>query len=177
MASKTVDAEPGRLRRVTAWLVKVTLDNAGGAVYGTVMIGVLFAAEDADGLGYTDAVAAALIVLVLYWLTNLYTYALGTRLRTGEPLTANVIWRSCVHELPIVEGALVPLLVLLGSWAAGASVATGVSIATWTTAGTIVVLEFGAGWRSGLGLGRLLLQGALGAAIGFAIVGLKLLLH
>lgn len=177
MASRTADAEPGRLRRITAWLVKVTLDNAGGAIYGTVMIGVLFAAEDAEEVGYMDAVAAALIVLVLYWLTNLYTYALGTRLRTGEPLSASVFWRSCVHELPIVEGALVPLLVLLGAWAAGASVATGVGIATWTTAVTIVVLEFGAGWRSCLSLGRLLLQAAVGAAIGVAIVGLRLLLH
>jgi prepilin signal peptidase PulO-like enzyme (type II secretory pathway) len=177
MTSHAADAAPGRLRRVIAWLVKVTVDNAGGAVYGTIMIGVLFAAEDAESIGYTDAVAAAVIVLVLYWLTNLYTYTLGTRLRTGEPLSAAVFWRSLVHELPIVEGALVPLLVLLGAWAAGASVATGVGIATWATAVSIVVLEFAAGWRSGLGRGRLLLQAVIGAAIGFALVGLRLLLH
>lgn len=177
MASRTADAAPGRLRRVVAWLARVTVDNAGGAVYGTIMIGVLFAAEDAESVGYTDAVAAAVIVLVLYWLTNLYTYSLGTRLRTGEPLSADVFWRSLVHELPIVEGALVPLLVLVGAWAAGASVATGVSIATWATAVSIVVLEFAAGWRSGLGRNRLLLQAGVGAAIGFALVGLRVLLH
>lgn len=177
MASKTADAEPGRLRQVIAWLVKVTVDNAAGAVYGTVMIGILFAAEDVRSLGYPDAVGAAVIVLVLYWLTNLYTYTLGTRLRTGERLSAGVFWRSCVHELPIVEGALLPLLALLAAWAAGSSVTTGVGIAVWTTAGSIVILEFVAGWRSGLGLGRLLLQAGMGAALGFAIVALKLLLH
>jgi hypothetical protein len=177
MASRTARAESSRLRQAIAWFVKVTLDNAGGAVYGTVMIGVLFAAEDSESVGYPDAVWAAVLVLALYWLMSLYTYTLGTRLRTGEPLSAGVFWRSCVHELPIVEGALLPLLVLLVAWATGASVTTGVSIATWTAAVSIVVLEFAAGWRSGLGLGRLLLQAGAGAAIGFAIIGLKLLLH
>lgn len=177
MASRAAEARSGRLRQVFAWLAKLAFDNAGGAVYGTVMIGVLFAAEDADSVGYPDAVGAAVIVLVLYWLTSLYTYTLGTRLRTGEPLTARVFWRSCVHELPIVEGALLPLLALLAAWIAGASITTGVGIATWTTAISIMVLEIVAGWRSGLRLPRLLFQAGLGAALGFAIIGLKLLLH
>jgi hypothetical protein len=177
MASRTAHAQPGRLRQVIAWLGKVTLENAGGAIYGTVMIGVLFAAESSGSLGYPDTVAAALIVLALYWLTHLYTYTLGTRLRTGEPLSARVFWRSCIHELPIIEGALLPLLVLLVAWAAGASITTGVNIAVWTTAVSIIGLEVAAGWRSGLGLSRLLLQVCVGAAIGITIVGLKLLLH
>jgi hypothetical protein len=165
------------MRQALGWLAAVTLDNAGGAVYGTVMIGVLFAAEDAPAVGYTDTVGAALVVLALYWLTSLYTYTLGTRLRTGEPLTAKVFWRSCLHELPILEGALLPLVLLLVSWAAGASVSTGVTIATWTAAITILVLEFVAGWRSRVALQRFWLQAALGTVIGFAIIALKLLLH
>ncbi len=165
------------MRRVQTWLAGVTLDNAGGAVYGTVMIGVLFAAEDSGAVGYPDTIGAALIVLALYWLTSLYTYILGTRLRTGESLSASVFWRSCVHELPILEGALLPLLVLLCSWAAGANVTTGVTIAIWAAAISIVVLEFVAGWRSALPLRRLWLQAVMGAMIGFAIIALKLLLH
>jgi hypothetical protein len=166
-----------RLRQAIGWLAAVTLDNAGGAVYGTVMIGVLFAAEDPAGLGYTDTIGAALIVLALYWLTSLYTYTLGVRLRTGEPLSTSVFLRSCLHELPILEGALLPLVVILVSWAAGASVNTAVTIATWTVAVTILFLEFLAGWRSRLALERLWVQAALGTLIGFAIIALKLLLH
>jgi hypothetical protein len=174
MAQGTADS---RLRQAIGWLAGVTLDNAGGAVYGTVMIGVLFAAEDPAGLGYTDTIGAALIVLALYWLTSLYTYTLGVRLRTGEPLSTGVLWRSCLHELPILEGALLPLVVILVAWAAGASVSTAVTIATWTAAVTILLLEFLAGWRSRLALERLWVQAALGTLIGFAIIALKLLLH
>jgi hypothetical protein len=56
-------------------------------------------------------------------------------------------------------------------------VSTGVTIATWTAAVTILLLEFVAGWRSRLALERLWLQAAIGTVIGFAIIGLKLLLH
>lgn len=174
MAQGTADT---RVRRALGWLAEVTLDNAAGAVYGTVMLGVLLASEDPVNVGYTDTIGAALVVLALYWLTHLYTYTLGTRLRTGEPLNTRVFWRSCIHELPVVEGALLPLVVLLVSWAAGASVSTGVTIATWTAAIAILVLEFIAGWRSHLGLERLWLQAVMGTLIGFAIIGLKLLLH
>jgi hypothetical protein len=165
------------VRRALGWLAAVTLDNAGGAVYGTVMLGVLLAAEDPVEVGYSETVGAALVVLALYWLTHLYTYTLGTRLRTGEPLNTRVFWRSCVHELPVVEGALLPLIVLLLSWVAGASVSTGVTIATWTAAIAILVLEFIAGWRSHVGLERFWLQAVMGTMIGFGIIGLKVLLH
>lgn len=36
-----------RPRRAGSWLLGLAAENAGGAVYGTVMIGLLLAAEDA----------------------------------------------------------------------------------------------------------------------------------
>ena len=172
----TTTPPDSRVRAATAWLVRVTSDNAAGAVYGTVMIGVLLAAERAQHEGYGTTIGAALIVLAVYWLASLYTYVLGTRLRTRAPLTAAVIWRSCIYELPLIEGALVPLLVLVIAWAAGAGVASGVTAAIWTAAVSLVVLEVVAGWRSGLPAGRLWLQAAAGALIGAAIIALKLVL-
>ena len=57
--------------------------------------------------------------------------------RLGTPL----------YELPIVESALAPVIVLLLTWAAGFTVASGVTVALWTAAVTVVVLEVEAGWR------------------------------
>jgi hypothetical protein len=56
-------------------------------------------------------------------------------------------------------------------------VSTGVTIATWTAAIAILVLEFIAGWRSHVGLERFWLQAVMGTMIGFGIIGLKVLLH
>ncbi len=141
------------------------------------MIGVLLAAEDARHESYPEAIGAAVLVLVLYWLTNLYTHILGGRLRSGEPFNLTLFRRSCVHELPIVEGAVLPVLILLVAWAAGASLTSAVTAALWTTAISIIVLEIAAGWRARLPPQDLWLQAGAGALLGLAIIALKLVLH
>ncbi len=73
-----------RLARAAGWLLTVAADNAGAAVHGAVMIGVLFAAEDARHEGYPATIEAAAVVLALYWLMNLYTHTLGVHLRSGS---------------------------------------------------------------------------------------------
>ena len=162
--------------RATRWLLTVAGGNAADAVYGAVMIGVLLAAEDARHEGYGATIEAAAIVLAIYWLTSFYTHTLGMRLQRREPLDAGLLWRSCVHELPLLEGALVPVVALLVAWAAGFGVTSGVTAALWATAASIVVLELAAGWRSGdrRGLWR---QALAGATMGLALIALKLVLH
>jgi hypothetical protein len=157
--------------------VTVTAANAGDAVYGGLMIGVLLAAEDARHAGYPATIEGAAIVLALYWLTRLYAQTLGMRLRGREPLSVSLFWRSCVHELPIIEGAAIPVLALLVAWAAGFTVASGVTAALWVVAVVVVVvLEVVAGWRS-RGRRRLWLQAVAGASMGLVLIALKLVLH
>ena len=152
-------------------------ENVEGAVYGTVLVGVLFAAEDARRVGYAETLAAAVLTLALYWLAGFYAHELGLRLLRSEQVNLTLIWRSCVHELPLIEGGLIPVLALLVAWAAGATVTGGVTTAVWATAATIVALEVVAAWRARLRPKRLLLQTGSGVAMGFAIVALKLMLH
>ena len=177
MSSRAPDVRRARLPRLASWFVEVTTANAGGAVYGAVMVGVLLAAEDARHEDYPATIEAAAIVLLLYWLTNLYTHALGVRLQRREPLNLKLIWRSCLHELPIVEGALIPVVVLLITWAAGLTVRRGATAAVWAAAATIVVLEVAAGWRSRREPRDIWVQIGVGAVIGLALISVKLVLH
>ena len=151
--------------------------NVQCAVYGTVAIGVLFAAEDAPRVGYPETIEAAAIVLALYWLTGLYAHELATRVQRREQVNLRLLCRSGLHELTVIEGGLIPILAVLVAWAAGAAVAVGVAVAVWTTAATIIALEVAAGWRARPGPKRLLLHVSVGVAMGLAIVLLKLMLH
>jgi hypothetical protein len=151
--------------------------NASGAVYGTLMVGVLLAAESPGHETYGETLGAAAIVLGLYWLTSLYAHLLGARLQRQESLNFSLVRRMCLYELPIIEGALVPLLALLVAWAAGASLTSGVRIAVWTMVGTVVALEVAAGWRARLGARMVWLQAAAGATMGLAVVAAKVVLH
>jgi prepilin signal peptidase PulO-like enzyme (type II secretory pathway) len=177
MSSRAHDARRTRVPRIGGRLVGIALAHAGGAVYGAVMVGVLLASEDARREGYGATIEAAVVVLALYWLTNLYAHTLGERMQRREHLHLKLFWRSCVHELPTVEGAMIPVAVLLVTWAASLPVTSGVNAALWSSAATVVVLEVAAGWRSRRGSGDLWLQIGAGAVMGLTLVGLKLVLH
>lgn len=151
--------------------------NAEGAVYGALMIGVLLAADDARRETYAETIGATAIVLVIYWLSHLYTTILGVRLRTSEPLDARVIRKSALHELPVMEGGVAPVLVLAVAWVGGASVPDGVTAAVITTVVCIIVLEVVAAWRARVRGGRVWVSGILGAATGLSVVAVKVLFH
>jgi hypothetical protein len=177
MSSRSHDEGRVGTQRFAAWLLDVTMANAGGAVYGAAMVGVLLAAEDALHAGYPATLEAAAVVLVLYWLASLYSHGLGLRLQRRERLNARILWHSCVYELPMLEGAFVPVLVLLITWAAGATITTGVAAGVWAAAGTVVILEALAGWRSRREWRDVAVQVGAGVLMGFALLGLKLVLH
>lgn len=166
-----------RPRRAVGWLTSVAAENAAGAVYGTVMVGVVLAAEDSHREGYTQTIGAAAVVLVLYWLMSLYTHTLGIRLRTRGRLSMALFWRSSAHELAMIEGASIPVLALLIAWATGAAVNSGVTAALWATVASIVLLEIVAAWRARLRPQDVWLQAAMGAVMGLAVIALKLILH
>ena len=141
------------------------------------MVGVLLAAEDANRETYGETIGAVAIVLVLYSLTGLYTHILGVRLRTQQPLARALIKQSLVHELPLIEGGVTPVVVLVVAWASGASVNGGVTAAVVATAISIVALEIAAGWRTrprGPSIWLRVVAGALG---GLAVLGVKVVLH
>lgn len=168
---------PRGIRRVAAWLAAAAAGNAEGAVYGAVMIGVLLAAEDGRQETYAETIGATAIVVVLYWMTSLYTHILGIRLRTHEPLNGPLIRRSLVHEFPVLEGAVVPVVVLVLAWLTGVSLTSGLRIAVFATAISIVVLEIAAGWRSKPRGPSIWPRAAVGAIAGLGVVAVKVLLH
>ena len=177
MSSRSSHARRSQPRLAVAWLLGLAAENVEGAVYGTVAVGVLFAAEDARRVGYPETVEAAALVLALYWLTGFYAHELAIRVLRSEQVNLRLMWRSFLHELTVIEGGLIPVLALLVAWASGASVTVGVAAAVWATAATIIALEVAAGCRARPGFKRLLLQAGAGVAMGLAIVALKLMLH
>jgi hypothetical protein len=165
------------MSRALARLIAAGTGNAEGAVYGALMVGVLLAAEDPRQETYAETIAATVVVLALFWLTHLYTYVLGVRLRTHEPLARTLIKRSVVHELPLIEGGVVPLAVLAVAWATGVSVSGGVRAAVFATAASLILLEVAAAWGERPRETGVWLRAAMGAVAGLGVVAVKVVLH
>lgn len=165
---------PGAGGRILRWLVPDA--NPAGSLFGLITIGVLLAAESARHETYQEVVGSAVVTLLLYWFAHAYTQTLGRRLEYGERLTAGMVAQSLVHNWAIVTGAAIPLVALLIAWVAGATPNTAVNIALWTSAAVLVVIELAAGVRAGAKPRELLFEGSVGAAMGIAIIALRVIL-
>jgi hypothetical protein len=152
-------------------------DNASGVVYGVIVIGALLAAESGRHETYLDTVASAAIAAALYWLAHAYATVLGRRLSGQERLTSGSLGRALVHDLALIRGAAIPLLVLLIAWATGAAQATAVSAALWSAVASLVAFELLAGIRSRSTPGELALEVSVGAVLGIGMLALRIVLH
>ena len=92
-------------------------------------------------------------------------------------LSAAEIFELLRHDLGVLKGGAIPLLALLLSWAADASLDTAVTATLWTCAGTLVAAELIAGLRASRGPVALALQMLAGASLGVALITLKVILR
>jgi hypothetical protein len=152
-------------------------ENPSGVVYGVILIGALLAAESGRHEGYPDAIGSAVLAIALYWLAHAYASVLGQRLSSGARLSAGALARALAHDWALVRGAGIPLIALGAAWAAGADREAGVTAALWSAIGSLLVFELVAGVRSRATAVELVLDASVGAAMGMAILALKIILH
>jgi len=148
-----------------------------GAIYGTITAGALIAAEFARRETYPRTIAALAIAIALYWLAHGYATNADIRIREKKPLTAGGFARALMHELPILAGAAIPLLVIVIFGLAGAKLSTGITAALWTAAATITGIELTAALRAGARGGELAVQAVLGVALGLLVPAINAVLH
>ena len=151
--------------------------NLGAAVYGLITVGALLAAESALHETYGETVVAAVLTLLAYWLAWGYADFTSRRLSAGRPLTLTAFRHAMWHELPILAGGMVPLLAVVLSWAAGATLGTGIDAGLYTAAATLVITEVVAGLRAKLSGRQLAVQVVVGAVLGLLVLAAKLTLH
>lgn len=147
------------------------------AIYGTISVGALLAAESAPQETYLETVIAVVLTLLLYVLAHTYAEYTGERLREGEPLRFEQFRRTAAREAWLLPGAGVPLVALLVCWLVGASLSTAVNVAVWTSAVMVVLLEFTAGVRAEESGRDLAVDTAVGALVGLLVIALRYVLH
>jgi membrane protein YqaA with SNARE-associated domain len=153
------------------------LTNPGPLVYGTITVGALLAAESAQRETFASTLGAVLVALTLYWLAHSYAEFTQRRVSHEAPLKLHGLLETMAHELSILFGASFPLLALLICWLAGTTLGTAVTIATWTSAGMVVVIELAVGFHERLKPRDFAAQTALGILLGLLVIALRTLLH
>lgn len=166
---------PSLAERLARWIVPER--NPAGAIYGLITVGALLAAESGLRDTYPETIGAATIAMVLYWFAHSYSDELGTRLEEHERFSWAELWRAFSRDWAITKGSAVPLLTLLVAWALGASQASAVTAAIWSTVATLIAFELAAGIRSRVRPTDLAFEALVGAGMGTGILLLRALLH
>lgn len=153
------------------------LPNAGAAVYGTITVGAILAAESAASETYGDTVGAVAVAILLVWLAGAYAEFTDDRLEVRKGFTLGGFRRALAHEVGIIVAAAIPLVEVIIFWATGGKLTSAVTAAVWTTAAMVVIVEALVGLRAKLRGQKLLVHTALGALFGVLIIALKLILN
>ncbi len=172
-------APPGPLARVLAGAADrlAPPENPSRVVLGVIVIGALLAAESGLHETYLAVFTSGVITATLYWLAHAYSDVLGRRLHSDERLTPSSLGHSLVQEWAVIRGAAIPLVALAVAAIAGADRESGVTIAVWSAAVSIAVLEIVAALRSHATRTELVLETAIGLAMGLAVIALKAVVH
>jgi len=153
-------------------------DNPTGVIYGTITAGALLVAESTRRETNLEAAGATALALALYWLVHAYASALGERLeRPGQRWTPRHLGAVAVHELALLKGAGIPLVVLIVAEVGGAGPRDATTAAVVAAIVLLVILEVIAGLRSGLGTVGLVVQVVFSALIGVGVFALKVTIH
>jgi hypothetical protein len=173
--SNTDQVQPGRL---LAFCLKVlTVDgDPGAAVYGTLTVGAVLAAESSRDLHLLSALFGAAIAVVLYWLAHAYSAGMSRRLSNKTPLTWSGFRSDLRREWGIIEGATIPLAPAFVAALFGMKPAAVYVLGLWIVAVSLMAYELLAGLAIGLKRWALVGQTAIGAVLALGIVALKALL-
>ena len=90
-------ASSGSVARGARGIFGLVLNNPGSAIYGTIAVGALLAAESVRRETYGKNIEAVVITLLIYWLAHAYADLAAERLRSGARLTIGRQQRELVH--------------------------------------------------------------------------------
>jgi hypothetical protein len=152
-------------------------DNPANHVDGIITTGALLAAESTRHESLLEAAGAVTAVIVAVWLSHSYSAALAERLQSGRPWSAHQLRHTAAHELALLQGAIVPLIVLIVADLAGLSVGQAVIAALASAVALLFTFEVVAGTRGQLRAWELAVQVGLCVLIGGAILALEIILH
>jgi hypothetical protein len=178
MDSEVAPKGPGRLRALARAVGNFLLpaSNPVGTVYGTLAVGILFAAESTEPNPALRDIAAVVGTLIVYWLAHAYAYGLAARLSDYDTSQINGVLRELGRQWTIVRGGLTEIVVFAIALGFGASSHMAVIAALISSIVLLIFFEAIAGIRGQLGRKALAGQFALCLLMCAGIVAIKFIL-
>jgi hypothetical protein len=169
----TVSEETAR-ERATRLIAR---GNPAGLLYGAIITGAVMSATANHAPSTARVVVAAVFVLSVYWLADVYVRAFADQFtHAGSPLPRRMV-AAVRHESRVLLGGVPAIVVVVVASLLGADTALAVNLALWLTVAELGVVGY-LGARSGGSSPRTAFRESLAAALlGVVMVFAKTFLH
>lgn len=155
----------------------IARDNPGGLLYGVIITGAVMSATANHAPSTAMVVVAAVFVLGVYWLADVYVRAFADQFKHGRSPLRRRLLAAAGHESRVLLGGVPALVVVVVASLLGAGTALAVYLALWLT-----VVELGAvGYLSARHVGEdrrsAFVESLAAALLGIVMVLAKTFLH
>jgi hypothetical protein len=174
---KPLDSSVAGSPRDRRWLPgrrRLSVEHLAAGIYGTVVSMATLAAAGDKPLGVV--VISVVTTVLVYWIAEEYARGLAQRAAVGRLAPADVR-RGMRESITMVQATVAPLLAVLVAAALGAATSTAVTVGLLVAVASLISVGMVAARRSGLSIAATVLSGLVAAALGSAVVILKLALH
>jgi hypothetical protein len=149
--------------------------NPARHVDGLLLTGALLAVESTRHDSLTQVAGTVATVIILLWLSHTYAETVAERLELGRPLTGRQLRRTAAHEMSLLRGAFVPLIVLLVADAIGFSVSASVAAALVSAVVLLFTIEVAAALRAHMDPGAVAVQVGFGMLLAGGVLALHII--
>jgi hypothetical protein len=171
------DLSRTRSPRLFVWWAdrhRLSVEHLTAGIFGTLVLSATMAS--AAGLSRGRVVLSGIVTVLVYWVAEEYGSALAHHAVIGRVTRADVL-SGLRARFAMVEASFAPVLVVLAAGLFGASDSTAVNAGLVVAAGSLACIGALAAGRSGMSRVGILLAALLAAALGVAVVLLKVALH
>lgn len=163
--------------RRSAAAERIAAADPSGLLYGAVVSASVLATVSAHSDQFDHVVAAAVVVLSVYWLAHVYVAAQSRQFGGDARHVLHRIKAVANHESSVLKGGVPAILVYVIGTLAGLSSGAAASVAVYFSVLLLMSVGYLAAHRAGR-VGRAALgDAALAGLFGLVLVAAKALLH
>ena len=156
---------------------KIAEGNPAGLLYGMIITAAVLSATAGHVAGVGGLVVAAVFVLVVYWIADVYVRAFAYHFTQDQVPLWRRLGSAARHESRVLLGGVPALAALLLATLFGADQDTAVYIALWVTVVELGTVGYLAARRVGANLSTALGEAAVASLLGVVMIVAKRLLH
>lgn len=151
--------------------------NYAAAIYGSILVAALVASLSEAHADAGTLAVAVLSSMVVFWIAHMWSDAVADRMSNARALSWEALRVGGRNQWPMLQAAALPIAALVLAWAGAWSVQTGETLALAAAVVQLAAWGLFVGFHTFDSWGMAILSACVDAALGLAIVVLKVIVQ